>query len=79
MKIAENPFDRLVEQHYPGIYKMAVDLVSDPEAAARITQRAFRHARDLMSETGDRFVTRRTLAKIVFLEGAADSLRIATA
>jgi hypothetical protein len=37
------PFDRLVEQHYLGIYQMTVDLVSDPLTAARVTDRALRH------------------------------------
>ena len=66
MKTVATPFDRLVEQWcYTGIYQMAADLVSDPLPAARVTERAFRHARDLMSRTGDIVVTRRTLAKFV--------------
>ncbi|HET9522637.1 MAG TPA: hypothetical protein VFO90_00310, partial [Terrimicrobiaceae bacterium] len=73
------PFDRLVEQHYVEIYQMAVDLVSDPLAAARVTNRALRHAEDLMSRQHNTIVTRRTLTKIVYLESAADSLRVATA
>jgi hypothetical protein len=79
MKTAVTPFDRLVEQHYVEIYQMAVDLVSDPLAAARVTNRALRHAEDLMSRQHNTIVTRRTLTKIVYLESAADSLRVATA
>jgi hypothetical protein len=73
------PFDRLVEQHYLGIYQMTVDLVSDPLTAARVTDRALRHARDLMSTQNRMVVTRRRLTKIVYLECAADSLRMASA
>ena len=79
MKTAVTPFDRLVEQHYVEIYQMAVDLVSDPLAAARVTDRALRRAQDLMSSQSNTTITRRTLTKIVYLEGAADSLRAATA
>jgi hypothetical protein len=79
MKTAVTPFDRLVEQHYVEIYQMAVDLVSDPLAAARVTDRALRRAQDLMSRQSNTTITRRTLTKIVYLEGAADSLRAATA
>lgn len=79
MKTAVTPFDRLVEQHYVEIYQMAVDLVSDPLAAARVTDRTLRRAQDLMSRQSNTTITRRTLTKIVYLEGAADSLRVATA
>ena len=79
MKTAVTPFDRLVEQHYVEIYQMAVDLVSDPLAAARVTDRALRRVQDLMSRQSNTTITRRTLTKIVYLEGAADSLRVATA
>ena len=78
-KTAVTPFDRLVEQHYVEIYQMAVDLVSDPLAAVRVTDRALRRAQDLMSRQSNTTITRRTLTKIVYLEGAADSLRVATA
>jgi hypothetical protein len=78
-KTAVTPFDRLVEQHYVEIYQMAVDLVSNPLAAARVTDRALRRAQELMSRQSNTTITRRTLTKIVYLEGAADSLRAATA
>ena len=79
MKTAVSRFDRLVEQHYVEIYQIAVDLVSDPLAAARVTDRAFRHAQGLMSRQRNTAMTRRALTKIVYLEGAADRLRVATA
>jgi hypothetical protein len=79
MKTAFTPFDRLVEQHYLGAYQIAVALVSDPLVATRVTDRVFRHLRDLAGTHGNLVLTRRMLAKIVYLESAADSLRIATA
>jgi len=79
MKTTVTPFDRFVEQHYQGIYQIAADLVLDPSAAARVTERVFRHARDLMSKTDSIGMARRTLLKMVVLESAADSLRMATA
>jgi hypothetical protein len=79
MNILNTSFDRFVEQHYQSVYQVAADLVLDPLAAARVTERVFRHARDLMSRTGELASTRRTLLKIAVLESAADSLRMATA
>jgi hypothetical protein len=79
MKTKATPFDRFVEQHYQGVYQIAADLVIDPLAAARVTERVFRHARDLMSRTDSLATARHTLMKIVVLESAADSLRMATA
>jgi hypothetical protein len=57
----------------------AADLVFDPAGRARITERAFRHARDLRFKTDGAAMARRILLKIVVLESAADSLRMATA
>ncbi|HEY5954468.1 MAG TPA: hypothetical protein VIT18_08885 [Terrimicrobiaceae bacterium] len=48
MNILNTSFDRFVEQHYQSVYQVAADLVLDPLAAARVTERVFRHARDLM-------------------------------
>lgn len=79
MNIPSTSFDRFVEQNYQGVYQIAADLVLDPLAAARVTERAFRHARDLMSRTESFAAVRRILFKIVVLESAADSLRMATA
>jgi hypothetical protein len=72
-------FDRFVEQHYQGVYQVAADLVGDPFTAARVTERVFRHARDLISRTDSVAMARRVLLKIVVLESAADSLRMAAA
>jgi hypothetical protein len=79
MKTTATPFDRFVEQHYQGVYQIAADLVLDPFAAARVTERVFRHARDFMPGTDSVAIARRMLLKIVVLESAADSLRMATA
>jgi hypothetical protein len=79
MKTTATTFDRFVEQYYEGIYQVAADLVVDPLAAARVTERVFLHARDLISKRDSIGTARRMLLKIVVLESAADSLRMATA
>jgi hypothetical protein len=58
-----------------GVYQIAADAVLDPLAAARVTERIFRHARGLMSQT-DR--PPRGKLKVVVLESAANSLRMAS-
>jgi hypothetical protein len=61
------------------VCQIAADLVLDPLAAARVTERVVRHARDLRSRTDNLATARRTLLKIVVLASAADNIRIATA
>jgi hypothetical protein len=41
MKLTPTSLDSFVEQHYQVFYRAAADLVIDPLAAARVTERAF--------------------------------------